>query len=309
MTREAGHPDQTLDGVLVIDKPAGPTSHDVVAHIRRTLRLTRVGHTGTLDPMATGVLPLVLGRATRLARFLFGGVKTYSATIRLGIATDTYDALGTPVAAPISTLPTVDTAALDLVLDRFRGTFDQSPPPFSAKKVGGTRAYALARRGRSVQPAPVSVTVTHLERLWIGEGRLALRVAATAGFYVRSLAHDLGAALGCGAHLEVLRRERSGQFLLAQANRLEEIERAPSVAATRLVPLARLDLGLPSVVLTNQGRRFALHGRTIPPGELVDPPAAPGPARTEVRLLDGRGKLVAVAETRDGALHPRVVLV
>ena len=309
MTRDVSAPDQTLDGVLVIDKPAGPTSHDVVARVRRALRLRRVGHTGTLDPMATGVLPLVLGRATRLAQFLSGADKTYTTTIRLGVTTDTYDALGTPVAAPAGPMPEIDAAALDAALDRFRGTFNQSPPPFSAKKVGGTRAYALARRGQAVQPAPVSVTVAHLERLWITKERAALRVTATAGFYVRSLAHDLGTVLGCGAHAEALRRERSGEFDLAQACPLEEVERAPHVATARLVPLSQLDLGMRAVVLTDQGRRYALHGRAIPPSELVPSRATTGAGQSIVRLLDRSGQFVAVAESSEGTLHPRVVLV
>ena len=302
-----------IDGVLVIDKPSGPTSHDVVARVRRAVHVKRMGHTGTLDPLATGVLPLVVGRATRLARFLSAGAKTYAATIRLGVSTDTYDALGATTEGgkqgePAGPCPTVDADVIEGVLDRFRGTFDQRPPPYSAKKLDGARAYALARQGRPVAPAPVSVTVERLELLAVAAGQVDVRLTASAGFYVRSLAQDLGAALGCGAHLQALRRERSGDFGLDDAWPLDELERQPAAVTQRVIPMARLSMGMPAAILTDAGRQLAAHGHTIAPCDLVHP-AASAAAAGHVRLLDRDGGLIAVAEPGQDALHPRVVLV
>ena len=214
-----------MDGVLVIDKPEGPTSHDIVAQVRRVLRVKRVGHTGTLDPMATGVLPLVIGRATRLTQFFSRDSKTYNATIRLGFSTDTYDALGIPAGSNGD--PSLDLShelgdqVIESVLNNFRGTFDQCPPPFSAKKIGGIRAYTIARRGGPVVTVPVQVTVDQLRLLKAENSRLQVEITCSSGFYVRSLAHDIGQMLGCGAHLQALRRTRSGEFDLAHAIPLE----------------------------------------------------------------------------------------
>src|SRR5262245_24831903 len=201
-----------MDGVLLIDKPSGPTSHDVVARIRRTSGEPRVGHTGTLDPLASGLLPLVLGRATRLASFLSASEKTYEATIRLGVATDTNDAEGRPIGPIAATVP--DDGAIERALEEFRGTFAQRPPSHSAKKIGGRKAYDMARRRQPVDLKPVEVTVRDLECTGREEDRLSIRVSATSGFYVRALARDLGERLGCGAHLMALRRTASGIFKL-----------------------------------------------------------------------------------------------
>src|SRR5262245_8379950 len=186
-----------MTGILLIDKPAGPTSHDVVARIRRAIGERRVGHTGTLDPSATGLLPLVVGTATRLAALLTGRDKTYEAVVRLGFSTDTDDAEGEPIGPRADVLPHED--AIETALARFRGEFSQTPPRHSAKKIQGQKAYALARRDVAVELAPVTVTVHRLERTRLDDDRLHLEVTATAGFYVRALARDLGAALGCGA--------------------------------------------------------------------------------------------------------------
>src|SRR5665213_2557754 len=194
-----------MDGLLIIDKPAGPTSHDVVARMRRVLGERRIGHTGTLDPGASGVLPLVIGRATRLAKFLSGGRKTYEAIVRFGVATDTYDADGTQVGAR-STEPPPSHDAIERALDDFRGTFTQQPPAYSAKKIDGERSYKAARADRPTLPDPVSVTVHRLEFVRLDGDEATLRVDCSAGFYVRSLAHDLGIRLGVGAHLSALRR-------------------------------------------------------------------------------------------------------
>ena len=312
-----------MDGVLVIDKPEGPTSHDIVALVRRVLRIKRVGHTGTLDPMATGMLPLVIGRATRLTQFLSKDSKTYNASIRLGFSTDTYDALGTPVGSNGD--PSLDLShelgnqVIESALNSFRGTFDQCPPPFSAKKIGGVRAYTIARRGGPVVTVPVQVTVDQLRLLKAENSRLQVEITCSSGFYVRSLAHDIGQMLGCGAHLQALRRTRSGEFDLTHAIPLESavqgsgeaknmVNPAPPIV-DRILPLSRLLRTLPSAILTSRGRRCASNGQPINQDELTHIDDVIGIATSRVRLFDETGQLVAIAENRDGALHPRVVLV
>ena len=220
---------------LVIDKPAGPTSHDVVARVRRALGTSRIGHTGTLDPLATGVLPLVVGRATRLASLFSGAEKEYDAGVRLGLATDTYDAAH--LSGPVPDAPAgIGADAIEAALEAFRGTYSQAPPAYSAKKINGVAAYKLARRNEPVQPRAVTVTVHRLTLLSYANGLAQLRVHCSAGFYVRSLAHDLGARLGCGAHLESLRRTRAGSFDESAAVPLAEVESEGPDAARRLVP-------------------------------------------------------------------------
>lgn len=304
----------TIDGVLVVDKPAGPTSHDVVARVRRALRTKRIGHTGTLDPLATGVLPLVIGRATRLASLLSGTEKEYVAGVRLGLATDTYDAaehVGPPPGPPSG----IDFARIDGALDRFRGIFDQAPPSYSAKKIDGVAAYTLARRNMPVQPRPVSVNVSHLSLEAYEHGLARVRVRASAGFYVRSLAHDLGTGLGCGAYLETLRRVRAGAFAEASATPLEAIERESLDAARLIIPLERLLPDVPAVVLNERGIRRAAHGNELALQDLADPrptvrAAIEDASQGRWRLLDSTGLLLAIAESRPGGLlHPVIVLV
>jgi tRNA pseudouridine55 synthase len=303
-----------MDGVLVVDKPTGPTSHDVVARVRRALRTKRIGHTGTLDPLATGVLPLVIGRATRLASLLSGAEKEYVAGVRLGLATDTYDAdghAGPPPEAPAG----IDVEQIERALDRFRGIFDQAPPAYSAKKIDGVAAYKLARRNMPVQPRPVSVKVSHLSLEAYEDGLARLRVRASAGFYVRSLAHDLGQGLGCGGHLETLRRVRSGAFGEEAATPLDTIDRDGLDAARLIIPLERLLPEVPSVILNERGVRRAAHGNELSLEDRAYPHPAAGatmdganPGRW--RLLDGSGMLLAIAESRPGGLlHPVIVLV
>jgi tRNA pseudouridine55 synthase len=301
-----------VDGVLVIDKPAGPTSHDVVARVRRALRTRRIGHTGTLDPLATGVLPLVIGRATRLASFLSGAEKEYRAGVRLGLATETYDAahlVGTPPEPPDG----IDFAHIERALSAFHGTFDQFPPTYSAKKIDGVAAYKLARQQTPVQPRAVPVTVTALSLDSYEEGLVRLRVRASAGFYVRSLAHDLGVALGCGAHLETLRRVRAGAFAAECAVPLATVEAEGAEAARFVVPMGSLLAELPHVVLNERGARRAAHGSDLTPddwvraGALSSIGSSPGP---RWRLLGEDGMLLGIAETRPGGvLHPAIVLV
>ena len=300
-----------LDGVLVIDKPLGPTSHDVVARARRALREKRIGHTGTLDPMATGVLPLVIGRATRLATFLSSSEKVYEAGVRLGSATDTYDAAARLAAggAP-PPAPAVGREQVEAALAGFRGTFEQMPPPFSAKKVGGVPAYKLARKNEPTALSPVSVTVRELTVLGLEDGLLRLEVTSTAGFYVRSLAHDLGVVLGCGAHLESLRRTRAGAFGLGQAVTLDDLEQSPDAAAARLVPLSALLPDVPAVRLNERGVKRTGHGNSVSAEDFAEMGSGPIRSGERVRLLDEAGALLAIAEMGpDGLLRPSIVLV
>ncbi|RPJ85424.1 MAG: tRNA pseudouridine(55) synthase TruB [Acidobacteria bacterium] len=291
---------EALDGVLVVDKPAGPTSHDVVARLRKALATTRIGHTGTLDPMATGVLPLVVGRATRLSRFLSASEKEYRAEIRLGYSTDTDDATGEPLGAsagntgPVS-LPSPD--AIAEALRSFVGVQTQEPPAYSAKKVGGVRSYARARGGMAVRPAAVAVTVERLDLLAVDRDVVAVSLVCSAGFYVRSLARDLGARLGTGAHLASLRRLRSGEFSEREAIPLEAIQADPGAAAAGFRQMDLLLTHLPYLSLTDEGVRRARSGQDM---------AAEGSAATRPYV-----RLVAVAEpsARPGFLHPCIVLV
>jgi tRNA pseudouridine55 synthase len=308
-----------MDGLLVVDKPAGPTSHDVVARVRHALGEARVGHTGTLDPAASGVLPLLLGRATRLAQFLVSADKVYEATIRLGVATDTYDSLGRTV-GPVheGSFPPRD--AVDRALDEFRGAFSQRPPAYSAKKIAGRRSYRRARavaRGedtaeRAPAPRAVRVTAHAIDVLDVRNERVDLRIHCSAGFYVRSLAHDLGERLGLGASLAGLRRTRSGDCTIERAVPLEQIERDPETARRSLVPLARVLPAVAAVVLTDEGVRHALHGRDLGSADLVPPgfDAGSAPGGGSVKLFDQRGELIGIGEPAKapGLLHPRVVL-
>jgi tRNA pseudouridine55 synthase len=309
-----------MTGALIVDKPSGPSSHDVVARVRRALGGPRVGHTGTLDPRATGVLPLLVGPATRLARFLAAGEKVYEARIRLGFATDTYDAAGTPVRLPGHTSPfesPADATIIVAALAEMRGTHLQTPPPFSAKKVAGDRAYDLARRDKPVELAPVAVTAHAIDLIGVDLPSVEIRLACSPGFYVRSLAHDLGVRLGCGAHLEALRRVKSGGFGIEQACPLDTIEREGRAAAGRILPPERLLPDLPAVVLTGRGATRAAHGNPIMASDYRASEAAPGGAESSgpgadspVRMLSRDGSLVGMGEVREGrVLHPVVVLV
>ncbi len=293
-----------IDGVLVIDKPSGLTSHDVVASARRALGESRIGHTGTLDPMATGVLPLAIGRATRLAQFLTASEKEYVARIQLGLTTDTYDVTGREVAR-VHAAPTRD--AVMEALAMLRGDYLQAPPPYSAKRVGGKRAYDLARAERPVQPPSVPVTVSRLELLDLSGDVLALHVTCSAGFYVRSLAYDLGQRLGVGGCLQALRRIRSGEFIADEAVSFEVLASDPHAAAARVLPLERLLPRLPAVTVTAEGEKRVSHGRTVEPVHLAGLP----PARSDwVRVFGPSGVLLALAKPGipGGSLHPSVVL-
>jgi tRNA pseudouridine55 synthase len=308
MRREPPTPvDEPRGGVLVLDKPPGPTSHDIVHVVRRSLRLKRVGHTGTLDPFATGVLPLVVGRATRLAQFYGSNEKTYLATIRLGWATDTYDGTGerTTDVTPDTALPGRE--AVEAALRTFAGAQDQVPPRYSAKKAGGTPAYEMARKGQAVTLPPVRVVAHELTVLGTGIGTVEVRVRCSAGYYVRSLAHDLGHALGVGAHLEALRRTRSGVFGLEDSVGLELVLTDPDAAFARVVPLDTLLPDWPSGTVTAQGMEWIGHGRMLGPEQFAGPvPDGPG---DRVRLLAPDGQLLALGTRQPGGLlHPGLVL-
>jgi tRNA pseudouridine55 synthase len=297
-----------MDGVLVVDKPRGLTSHDVVAVARRSLHEQRIGHTGTLDPLATGVLPLACGRATRLVRFLVASDKDYDATVRFGLATDSYDITGTETARS-GLAPTV--AAVEAALEPLRGEYTQIPPAFSAKKVGGERAYAKARRDEDVILPPVPVRVTRADLLEFTGTSARIAITCSAGFYVRSFAHALGERVGTGACLEALRRTRSGEFTIDQAVELERLQRSGS-AVIGWVPLDRLLPGLPAARLGAEGRKRVTHGQTLGESHLVaDRETMRSDEGSWVRLLDEQGQLVALATVaRSGEfLHPAVVLI
>jgi tRNA pseudouridine55 synthase len=295
-----------VNGLLLVDKPAGPTSHDVVARLRRSSRERTIGHTGTLDPRATGLLPLLFGGATRLASLLLGGDKTYEAVIRLGLATSTDDDDGQPIGEPAAVVP--DDAAIRDALDVFRGTFEQVPPRHSAKRVGGERAYDLARRDVPVDLKPVTVTVHELE--WRGRvgDAVSVRVKASSGFYVRALARDLGRRLGCGGHLQRLRRTASGPFTVDHAVPLDEAEALGSHEAGRLLSAADALPHLPAVQVGQRGQARVSHGNPIGPEHLAEACVPEVFRAVSVRVLDETGRLLAVASPRGGALHPVVVL-
>jgi len=307
-----------MDGLLVIAKPTGPSSHDVVARLRRVLGERRIGHTGTLDPLASGVLPLVIGRATRLARFLSAADKGYDAVIRLGHATTTGDAEGAAIAPGYrGRWPSYD--VVEHALGGFRGAFRQRPPAFSAKKVDGTRSYRRARlqaaRGEATStieaPPEVDVQVRRVELLALDESRATVRLECSAGFYVRALARDLGERLGTGAHLESLVRTRSGSLTLENALPLDAAEhpvagRASAVAA--IIPLSRMLPDVAGLSLTPEGVTRAIHGRDVRPEDVDQGVIVP---TSLVKLHDAAGDLIGVAAPKAGTglLHPFVVLV
>jgi tRNA pseudouridine55 synthase len=313
-----------MDGVIVIDKPEGLTSHDIVAAARRLLGEKRIGHTGTLDPLATGVLPLACGRATRLVRFLSAAEKEYDTTVLFGVTTDTLDVTGEEISRSHD-VPSRD--ALLAALRSFEGEQMQVPPAYSAKKVGGRRAYELARRDEPVALDAVPLRVSRIELVEYGHDRCRISLTCSSGFYVRALVRDLGERCGTGATLEALRRTRSGEFTLEEAVDLEKlrpwtIETRLSAEARRakaeipnpgletvLIPMERLLPGFPAVTVTAEGLTRVSHGQQVRPVDLTVETTLEG---TEwVRLLDGGGALVGVGtpHRHSGFLHPEVVLI
>ncbi|HYM83121.1 MAG TPA: tRNA pseudouridine(55) synthase TruB [Candidatus Dormibacteraeota bacterium] len=297
-----------LDGVLVVDKPAGPTSHDVVALVRRLAQTRRIGHGGTLDPFATGVLPLFLGSATRLAEYHLGGDKGYRATVCLGASSTTDDLEGelTPVDGP-----PVSREAFEAALAGQTGTFEQRPPAYSAVKIAGRHAYALARAGAKPQPRPRTVSVARLDLVeWDGsdpERPIAVvEVACSAGTYVRAIARDLGAALGSGAYLGALTRTRSGAFTLEETVRVDDVRAAATAGPEALQALVRrVDAGLESMAsaeLTSDEVSHVVRGQAVRPAAstVVDGP---------VRLLGPDGRIIGIGAWSKGRLGPEKILV
>ncbi len=303
--------DAVPDGVLLVDKPAGPTSHDVVRRARKALGTRRVGHTGTLDPFASGLLILCVGRATRLADLFHLPPKRYEAVLRLGVETDSFDADGEPGPEDPSweTLAREDVAA---AAASQRGRILQVPPAFSAKKVQGERAHRLARRGVATELAPVPVTVFAIEVTAWEPPLAGLSVEASSGTYVRALARDIGRALGCGAHLDSLRRTAIGPLHVEAAlpAHLLERETVPSTGPARLSPLEALDW-LPRRSLDEAEALAVSHGARIPLGRVEPPVSGPLAAVPGLELpvaLRRGDRLVAVARPRDGDLQPVTVL-
>ncbi|HXX59710.1 MAG TPA: tRNA pseudouridine(55) synthase TruB [Candidatus Sulfotelmatobacter sp.] len=304
-----------LDGVIVVDKPAGPTSHDVVALIRRLSGVRRVGHGGTLDPFASGVLPVFLGHATRVVEYHLGDDKGYRATVAFGARSTTDDLDGelTPGPGPIP-----DRAAVEAALGAFRGRLAQVPPSHSAVHVAGRRAYELARGGETPVLAPRDVTITSLElTAWdIGDPdrpTAVLEIACTAGTYVRALARDIGEHLGCGAYLVALTRTRSGAFELATAHPLETVREALARGAAERVLLPP-DTGLealPAITMPPEEMAALARGQVVRPrGEVASEVAARAPHvahGTPWRIMDEAGRLAAIARLEGGRLHPEKV--
>lgn len=293
-----------MHGVLVIDKSSGPTSFDVVRQVRTLLRVKKAGHTGTLDPMATGVLPICLGEATKVAGLITEGNKAYEAVIGLGQETDTYDAEGKVVAeAPV---PPLTRDRLEAALQPFRGEYQQVPPMFSAVKVGGKRLYELARAGEEIERRARPVVVYALVLRDFAANELRVSISCSKGFFVRSLAHELGRALGCGGHLKALRRTRSGPFTLEQALPLERLAAMVAEGAEglkelerRLIPIGEALAELPAVQVSAADAHRVTHGVPV---EVHAPGGGP------VRVLDPDGRCLAVADVERGRLKYRRVL-
>lgn len=287
----------TDDGILIIDKPPDWTSHDVVARARKLLKTRRVGHTGTLDPFATGVLVVCVNRATRFAQFLSGDDKEYVATMRLGWATDTGDLTGA-VRGAVADARQVTIAQVHEALEPLRGRIQQIPPMYSAKKVGGVKLYEMARRGEEIARAPVEVEIKELELTGeiaadggeVSSKDFRFRVVCSAGTYVRTLAEDIGRQLGLGAHLTALRRTRAGHCALSRAITLEQLAALAEDGQIETTLIAPVDaLALPELRLSEEECKAVRHGRSLRRGD-----AWPAPGRAQ--LCDSTRQLVAIAE-------------
>ena len=288
-----------MNGLLVLDKPAGMTSHDVVAIVRRVTGEKSIGHLGTLDPMATGVLPLLLGKYTRLAQFFGQAEKSYTGTIRFGFATDTFDAEGTAVAEAVALGKTL--AELRELAGHFYGAMDQMPPVFSAKKIGGVPAHKLARAGKEVPVKAARITIHNFELLGL-EGEVAsFAMSVSAGGYVRSVAHELGEMAGCGAHLASLRRTQAGAFGLAQAVGLAELKAMlPAEVEARLPHPRTLLPEMPSVIVDEQTAGRIRNGMQVNVPEFS--------AAAMVKVFSGPRELLCVAKRVAGTLVQPVVV-
>ena len=300
-----------MNGLLIVNKPAGITSHDVVDRARRLLGLRRIGHTGILDPIATGVLPLCVGRATRLAQFILAERKTYEGTIRLGWATATYDSEGEPVGERKA--PDVTQKQVEEAFVLFRGKIQQIPPMFSAKKVGGKKLYELAREGKEIERKPVEIEVFELQVLSFDGERVGFRMSCSSGGYVRNVAHEVGQKLGCGGHIESLTRTAVGLITLAQAASLEEL--TAENAAEHVMPMEKIPLNMPFIRITQAGLLLLKHGQPLDRSVIREAGGESGDGRcakahkSHVRVLGPEGELVAIAERHTPTFfQPRVVL-
>ncbi len=254
---------QQADGILLLDKPSGMTSHDVVSVVRKRLKIRRIGHAGTLDPLASGLLILCIGRATRLVRFLASDHKIYRGRITFGIETDTYDSDGKAVSSSSVKELSIDVVTHATAL--LTGNIRQTPPPFSAKKISGVRSYILARKGKSPDLKPVEVHVHYFKILAFEEGTLDFEAKVSAGTYVRSLAHDLGRMLGCGAHLSSLTRISCGTFELRYAAKLTSDEgHTGEELKGKIIPLSKIPLPIPSARISTKGSALFVSGHPVP---------------------------------------------
>ena len=288
-----------MNGLLLVDKPGGMTSHDVVARVRRATGDSSVGHLGTLDPMATGVLPLLLGKYTRLAQFFGPLEKTYTGTIRFGFATDTYDTEGQTVSKCVTV--SLTTEQVRGTAELFQGEIEQMPPPFSAKKTGGKRAYQLARAGETPKLKASRITVKEFVITAVSGNLAAFRITVSAGGYIRSVAHEMGIALGCGAHLASLRRVSAGPFAVEEAIPLKEIEDMSMVALEERMPHPRtLLLKLPSVAADELSVARVRNGAAV---NLPESSAAP-----MVKIFEGQRNLIAIGKRIAGTLFQPVVV-
>jgi len=289
-----------MNGVVIIDKPPGLTSHDVVNRVRRILGQRSCGHLGTLDPLATGVLPIVVGNLTRLAQFYVHAEKTYEGVIRFGFATDTYDADGERT-TPLQDAP-INGDEVRSLAAQFRGTIEQMPPPFSAKKIAGVPAYKLARKKQAVDLKPVQVEIKEFEILDTSADRAIFRARVASGTYIRSLAHEMGRKMGCGAHLASLRRTTLAEFVVAEAHSLEALEAAmkQGIAESLFVHPRKLVPQLPSVTATEESAALIRSGRAVNLPEMSRAP--------QVKVFYGQRDLIAIATRIAGTLfHPRMV--
>jgi len=319
---------QSQDGVLVIDKPEGLTSHDVVARVRKILKTRRVGHTGTLDPFATGALVICINRATRLVQFLTGDDKEYMATMRLGFATDTGDLTGMQK-TPVTDARNITSDKVSEAFGHFRGYIKQIPPMYSAKKIGGVKLYEMARRGEEIERAPVEVEIKELELCdpagdssnklaqtgaQPAPGEFSFRVVCSSGTYIRTLAEEIGGFLGVGAHLTRLRRIRAGNCSLGAAVTLEGLADLSQSGQVDRVMVSMVDaVAMPTLHVGEEGRKRVSHGRSIehPIEHLGEGRAGAWAPGALAKICDKKNQLIAIAEYDSSKIlwHPRVVLI
>lgn len=290
-----------MNGLLIIDKPGGITSHDVVGCLRRITGEKSIGHLGTLDPMATGVLPLLMGRFTRLAQYFSASEKSYTGRIRFGFATDTYDADGDPVGPQVT--PALSLEHVRAAASRFHGEMEQKPPPFSAKKIAGTPAYKLARAGKALDLKPAKIAIQSFAITALDGEEATFTMSISAGGYVRSVAHELGIDLGCGAHLSSLRRKEAGVFTLVEAHTLEELESLagdPARLEALCVHPRSLLAEMPAVTGDDQALGRLRNGAQANLPEFSHAPL--------VKVFAGQRELVGIAKRVAGTLFQPVVV-